>query len=142
MSQLYGLFAGLFVCASTWGAMTYLSTDIGWLVGVFLLVFFVTTTIYINGDEVQERQKSLLKSVTDMEIIVHQRLKMIERKIAGIEHVLTVRAPHRASTTDASHTLDSMIHMIDHILTDTQDNPQPTRTAHGVQCDDTKQLIP
>jgi hypothetical protein len=116
MSQLYGLLAGLFVCVSTWGAMTYISEQVGWLIGVFLLIFFTVTTVYINGDEVNERQKNVSKSLSDMEIILFQKLKMIERKIDVLEEKLGKEPA--VDTRSEVQELDDMIGMVDHILTD------------------------
>ena len=132
MSQLYGLLAGFFVCASTWGGITYLSADIGWLVGVFLLVFFTTTTIYLNGDEVHERQKSLSKSLTDMEVIFLQQLKMIERKIDVVEQKCALQPSYRAEGPDASQALEAVIRMVERILSDDCDDPQEADAAPQV----------
>lgn len=115
MSQLYGLLAGLFVCVSTWGAMTYVSVQVGWLVGVFLLIFFTVTTVYINGDEVNERQKNVIKALSDMEIIFFQKLKMIERKIDYLEEK-SGNGP-AADTGSEMQELDDIIGMVDQILT-------------------------
>ena len=115
MSQLYGLLAGIFVCASTWGAMTYVSEQVGWLRGVFLLMFFTVTTVYINGDEVNERQKHVSKSLSDMEIILFQKLKMIEQKIDYLEQKLG-NEPAAGARSEVQE-LDDIIGMVDQILT-------------------------
>jgi hypothetical protein len=116
MSQLYGLLAGLFVCASMWGAMTYISDQVGLLVGVFLVIFFTVTTIYINGDEVNERQKGIVRSIADMEIIFAHKLKMIERKIDYLEDHATKKSFSTAGAASNSKELDDMIGMIEQIL--------------------------
>jgi hypothetical protein len=116
VSQLYGLLAGLFVCLPTWAAVTYMSTQIGLLIGLFLVTFFVVTTIYVNGDEMTERHKTLTKSFTDMEIIFFDQLKLLEAKIDTV-HEATPALPSRTSPlAESSDDLDKMIDMIERIL--------------------------
>jgi hypothetical protein len=128
MSQFYGLLAGLFVCASTWGAMTYISEQVGWLTGVFLLVFFTVTTVYINGDEVNERQKSVVRSLADMEIIFFEKLKMIERKIDYLEEKLTAGQSTPLKSAPHVQELDDMIGMVEQILEDRNNQERGTTT--------------
>lgn len=116
MSQLYGLFAGIFVCLPTWAALTYASTQVGLLVGLFLVTFFVVTTVYVNGDEMTERHKTLSRSLSDMEIIFFDQLKLLEAKIEAVQES-TPAAGSGAFGFDApSGDLDKMIDMVEHIL--------------------------
>jgi hypothetical protein len=121
MSQLYGLLAGVFVCVSSWGAMTYISEQVGWLIGVFLLMFFTVTTVYINGDEVNERQKNVSKSLSDMEIILFQKLKMIEQKIDYLEEKFGNEPA--ADTRSEVQGLDDIIGMVNQILANQTESP-------------------
>jgi hypothetical protein len=116
MSHLYGFLAGLFVCASVWGAMTYISDQAGLLVGVFLVIFITVTTVYIHGDEVNEHQKGIIRSLTDMEIIFFDKLKMIERKIDYLEDHVTKTSLPTAQSASNSKEIDDMIGMIEQIL--------------------------
>ena len=116
MSQLYGLFAGIFVCLPTWAALTYASTQVGLLVGLFLVTFFVVTTVYVNGDEMTERHKTLSRSLSDMEIIFFDQLKLLEAKIEAVQES-TPPASSGAFVFDApSGDLDKMIDMVERIL--------------------------
>jgi len=116
VSQLYGLFAGLFVCLPTWAAVTYVSTQIGLLIGLFLVTFFVVTTIYVNGDEMTERHKTLTKSLTDMEIIFFDQLKLLEAKIDIVHEAAPASQSRTSPLAESSGDLDKMIDMIEHIL--------------------------
>jgi hypothetical protein len=69
MSLFYGLAAGLFVSGSTWAAMTYISHIAGICLGLFLLTFFVVSTVYLTGDDLVERQRTLLKALTNTEVV-------------------------------------------------------------------------
>jgi hypothetical protein len=130
MSQLYGLLAGLFVCASSWGVMTYVSQEVGWLVSLFLLMFFTVTTVYINGDEMHVRQKNLIKSFTDMEANLCEKLKYIEQKIDSLERKGVDGDADKPEAAAHPQELDSMIHMLEQILeeggeSDAPNEPQP-----------------
>lgn len=116
MSQLYGLFAGLFVCLPTWAAVTYLSTQTGLLIGLFLVTFFVVTTIYVNGDEMAERHKTLTKSLTDMEIIFFDQLKLLEAKIDTVHEATPTSQRRTSPLAESSGDLDKMLDMIERIL--------------------------
>lgn len=116
MSQLYGLFAGLFVCLPTWAAVTYVSAQTGLLIGLFLVTFFVVTTIYVNGDEMTERHKTLAKSLTDMEIIFFDQLKLLEAKIDIIHEATPALQSRHSPLAESSDDLDKMIDMIERIL--------------------------
>lgn len=140
MSQLYGMLAGLFVCASTWGAMTYVSQEIGWLVGLFLLMFFTVTTIYINGDEMNERQKNVVKSLTSMEILFFERLKHIERKIDTLEAQAQGSPTHKPDAPRHQHELDTMINMVEQILVDAQTRHQDTGDNVAIEARDPDRL--
>jgi hypothetical protein len=116
VSQLYGLLAGLFVCLPTWAAVTYVSTQIGLLIGLFLVTFFVVTTIYVNGDEMTERHKTLTKSLTDMEIIFFDQLKLLEAKIDTVYEATPASQSRTSPHAESSGDLDKMIDMIERIL--------------------------
>jgi cell division protein FtsL len=110
MSQLYGVVAGLLVCLSSWAATTYISMLAGVLVGLFLLTFFTVSAIYLSGDELIERQKAATKALTDMEVIVFERLKDLDRKVSRLE-----------TAANGSHSrveeLETLLAMVDEILT-------------------------
>jgi hypothetical protein len=125
VSQLYGLFAGIFVCLPTWAALTYASTQVGLLVGLFLVTFFIVTTVYVNGDEMTERHKTLSRSLSDMEIIFFDQLKLLESKIEAVQES-TPPVRHNAFGFDApSGDLDKMIDMVERILNEHE------REGHG-----------
>jgi hypothetical protein len=128
MSQLYGLLAGLFVCASSWGVMTYVSQEVGWLVGLFLLVFFTITTVYINGDEMQVRQKNLIKSFIDMEANLCKQLKYIEQRIDFPERKGVDGDAGKPEAAAHQQELDSMIHMVEQILEEARRSDDSTDT--------------
>lgn len=118
MSQLYGLFAGLFVCLPTWAAMTYVSAQVGLLVGLFLMTFFVVATVYVNGDEMSECYKKLTKTFTDMEIIFFDKLKTLESKIETSRDDVKPTDSETLRLEAAAGNLDKMINMVEHILND------------------------
>jgi hypothetical protein len=96
--------------------LTYASTQVGLLVGLFLITFFVVTTVYVNGDEMTERHKTLSRSLSDMEIIFFDQLKLLEAKIETVQES-TPPAGSGAFVFDApSGDLDKMINMVERIL--------------------------
>jgi hypothetical protein len=74
------------------------------------------TTVYVNGDEMTERHKTLIKSLTDMEIIFFDRLKFLEAKIDTMHEVASVSSRAGASFAEDAGDLDKMIDMVEHIL--------------------------
>ncbi len=114
MSQFYGLLAGLFVAGATWGISTYVSAQSGWLAGLFLVVFFTVTTIYIQGDEVNDRQRSVLNTLSGMEVAILERLKTLDETLKSLQ------SPSRPEVTGAirQSDLDGMIGLVQDILRD------------------------
>jgi hypothetical protein len=115
MSLFYGLAAGLFVSASTWAAMTYVSQLAGICLGFFLLTFFVVSAVYLTGDDLIERQKMLLKALTNTEVVFFERLRDLDSKVNSL------MAPSRAgrsARSEAEHaqTLDTLLTSLDGIL--------------------------
>lgn len=125
MSQLYGFFAGLVGCASTWGAMAVLSHEVGWLVGIFLLVFLTVTTVYSNSEEIQERQDRASKALRDMETIFSGKLRQIERQIEGLEEEGGAHRKAVSESPPSPQEWDAMLHLLEHILhtSDTEHDP-------------------
>ena len=115
MSLFYGLAAGLFVSASTWAAMTYVSQMGGICLGFFLLTFFVVSAVYLTGDDLIERQKMLLKTLTNTEVVFFERLRDIDAKVNSL-----VPSPPagRPPEPEAEHgqTLDTLLVSLDDIL--------------------------
>jgi hypothetical protein len=130
MSLFYGLAAGLFVSMSTWAAMTYVSQLAGICLGFFLLTFFVVSAVYLTGDDLIERQKMLLKALTNTEVVFFERLRDIDYKVNSLV------APSRASRSagsEAEHaqTLDTLLTSLDGILTVANTAPVSPEEAAG-----------
>jgi hypothetical protein len=115
MSLFYGLAAGLFVSASTWAAMIYVSQLAGICLGFFLLTFFVVSAIYLTGDDLIERQKLLLKALTNTEVVFFERLRDIDYKVNSL--VAPSPAGHPAkSEVEHAQTLDTLLTSLDDII--------------------------
>jgi hypothetical protein len=115
MSLFYGLAAGLFVSASTWVAMTYVSQLAGICLGFFLLTFFVVSAVYLTGDDLIERQKVLLKALTNTEVVFFERLRDIDDKV---NRLVAPPPPGHPAGPEAEHaqTLDTLLTSLDDIL--------------------------
>jgi hypothetical protein len=128
MSLFYGLAAGLFVSGSTWAAMTYISHIAGICLGLFLLTFFVVSTVYLTGDDLVERQRTLLKALTNTEVVFFERLKDLDGKMNKLAAPAQGR---RASepVPDQVQALDTLLTTLDGILSasDTSSSPQALR---------------
>jgi hypothetical protein len=116
MSLFYGLAAGLFVSASTWAAMTYVSQLAGICLGFFLLTFFVVSAVYLTGDDLIERQKMLLKTLTNTEVVFFERLRDIDFKVNSL---MASMRTSRSAESEAEHaqTLNTLLTSLDDILT-------------------------
>jgi hypothetical protein len=132
MALFYGLAAGLFVSASTWAAMTYISHLAGICRGLFLLTFFVVSAVYLTGDDLVERQRTLLKALTNAEVVFFERLKDLDYKMNRLAAPTQGR---RAAEPGSDHvqTLDTLLTTLDGILsaTDTSSSPQAIRQEWG-----------
>jgi hypothetical protein len=115
MSLFYGLAAGLFVSASTWAAMTYISQMVGICLGFFLLTFFAVSTIYVTGDELMDRQKALLKALTSTEMLMLERLKDIDARLSRVALTPTGTAA-TPGTIDAMSRVEALLTLLDAIL--------------------------
>jgi predicted PurR-regulated permease PerM len=128
MSLFYGLAAGLFVSVSTWAAMTYISHMAGICLGLFLVTFFVVSAVYLTGDDLVERQRTLLKALTNTEVVFFERLKDLDNKMNRLAALAQGR---RASEPVSDHVqaLDTLLITLDGILsaTDTSSAPQAIR---------------
>jgi hypothetical protein len=124
MSLFYGLAAGLFVSASTWAAMTYISQMVGICLGFFLLTFFAVSTIYVTGDEFMDRQKTLLKAMTSTEMMVLERLKDIDARVSRAVAAPTATAA-TPETVDPLPRFEALLALLDTIL-QPADVPSPT----------------
>ena len=130
MSLFYGLAAGLFVSVSSWAAMTYISHMAGVCLGLFLLTFFVVSAVYLTGDDLVERQRTLLKALTNTEVVFFERLKDLDYKMNRL--VAPVQERHTAEpVSEHIQTLDTLLTTLDGILstTDTSSSPQAMRQA-------------
>ena len=130
MSLFYGLAAGLFVSASTWAAMTYVSQLAGICLGFFLLTFFVVSAVYLTGDDLIERQKMLLKALTNTEVVFFERLRDIDYKINKLVASLPAGRP---VGPEASHAqaLDTLLTSLDDILSVADTSAVSTEDATG-----------
>jgi hypothetical protein len=115
MSLFYGLAAGLFVSASTWAAMTYISQMVGICLGFFLLTFFAVSTIYVTGDELMDRQKTLLKAVTSTEMLMLERLKDIDARVSRAA-IAPTGTPALSETIDAMPRFEALLTLLDAVL--------------------------
>ena len=130
MSIFYGVAAGLFVSGATWTAMTYISQLVGICVGFFLLTFFVVSAVYLTGDDLADRQKTLLKMLTRTEGLVLEQLKDIDHKVS---RAATSRAAGASTTDPAAHLqrLEALLTLLDNIWQSTDIAPptSPDNTA-------------
>ena len=135
MSLFYGLAAGLFVSASTWAAMTYVSHLAGLCLGLFLLTFFVVSAVYLTGDDLIERQKMLLKALTNTEVVFFERLKDIDYKVNRLVASLPAG---RSAGPEASHAqaLDTLLTSLDGILSVADTSAVSTDDATGSEAVD------
>jgi hypothetical protein len=121
MSLFYGFAAGLSVGGLTWAAMTYISQLAGICLGLFLLTFFVVSAVYLTGDDLVERQKTLLKALTNTEVVFFDRLKDIDSKVNRLAVATPVGRMTEATTAHAQ-TLDTLLTTLDDLLV-TPDRP-------------------
>jgi hypothetical protein len=130
MSLFYGVAAGLFVSGATWAATTYISQLVGICLGFFLLTFLVISAVYLTGDDLMDRQKTLLKTLTRMEGLVLERLKDIDYKVS---RVATSRAVGTSTTDTAAplQRLEALLTLLDNIRQPTDVSPPtlPDNTA-------------
>ncbi len=116
MTLLYGLIAGLLVCFPTLAVMTYVSDVAGFLVGLFLLTFFVTTSIYVSEDEVTERLQRITKAIADPEMGLRAKLDALQRQLETHDgQVCPTPSIAYESDTDVER-LEHVIGMLDQIL--------------------------
>jgi hypothetical protein len=109
MSLFYGLAAGLFVSASTWAAMTYISQVVGVCLGFFLLTFFAVSAIYVTGDELMDWQKTILKALTSSE-----RRRDIDYQVSRPATAHT--APSPPDSADHVPRLEALLTLLDSLL--------------------------
>jgi hypothetical protein len=95
--------------------MTYVSQLAGICLGLFLLTFFVVSAVYLTGDDLIERQKMLLKALTNTEVVFFERLKDIDYKV---NRLVTSLPTGRPAGPEASHAqaLDTLLTSLDDIL--------------------------
>ena len=116
MTLLYGLIAGLLVCFPTLAVMTYVSDVAGFLVGLFLLTFFVTTSIYVSEDEVTERLQRITKAIADLEMGLRAKIDALQRQLETHDsQVCPTPSVAYESDTDVER-LEHVIGMLDQIL--------------------------
>jgi hypothetical protein len=115
MSLFYGLAAGLFVSGSTWVAIIYVSEMAGICLGMFLLTFFVISAVYLTGDDLSERQKTLLKALTNTEVVFFERLKDVDYKVNRLTALVQAERPP-APPPAQMQTLDTLLTTLDDIL--------------------------
>ena len=130
MSLFYGLAAGLFVSASTWAAMTYVSQLAGICLGLFLLTFFVVSAVYLTGDDLIERQKMLLKALTNTEVVFFERLRDIDYKINRLVASLPADRPVGPEARHAQ-ALDTLLPSLGDILSVAGTSAVSTEDATG-----------
>jgi hypothetical protein len=124
MSLFYGLAAGLFVSGSTWVAIIYVSEMAGICLGMFLLTFFVISAVYLTGDDVSERQKTLLKALTNTEVVFFERLKDVDYKVNRLMALAQAERP--AAPPAQMQTLDTLLTTLDDILASDTSATLPT----------------
>lgn len=139
MSLFYGFAAGLFVSGSTWAAITYISHLAGICLGLFLLTFFVVSAVYLTGDDLIDRQKTLLKALTNTEVVFFERLKDIESRVNRLATSASLGRVPEAATSQVQ-TLETLLTRLDDLLA-TPDMPSlPTgampETSPSVHRDD------
>ncbi|GIX49519.1 MAG: hypothetical protein KatS3mg131_3730 [Candidatus Tectimicrobiota bacterium] len=116
MTLLYGFVAGLLVCVPTLATMAYVSDVAGFLVGLFLLTFFVTTSIYVSEDNVVARLQQVLKAVTDLEAGLTTRLNRLQKRLEAFE-MPSPQVTNTAFRPDGEEArLEAAIRMIEQIL--------------------------
>jgi hypothetical protein len=130
MSLFYGLAAGLFVSASAWAAMVYVSQPAGICLGFFLLTFFVVSAVYLTGDDLIERQKMLLKALTNTEVVFFERLRDIDYKVNSLVAPPAAGHPTKAEV-EYAQTLDTLLTSLDDIIAVANTASSPDEAAGG-----------
>ncbi len=123
MSQLYGIGAGLCVCLPTWIATRYISEQVGLLVGLFLVTFFVVSTLATHSDERMEQHQILTKAVTGMQVHVVAICKALEGRTEAWQETVTPADGMAGRSAYTAEDLDKMIGMVAGILDDDASRP-------------------
>ena len=111
--------------------------------GLFLLTFFVVSAVYLTGDDLIERQKMLLKALTNTEVVFFERLRDIDYKI----NRLVASLPAGRSVGPETHhaqALDTLLTSLNDILSVADPLPSPPRMpeASGHSSNDLAVALP
>ncbi len=134
-SQLYGIGAGLCVCLPTWVAMRYISEQVGLLVGLFLVTFFVVSILSTDSDERTEHHQTLAKAVTGMQVHVVAICKALEKRMEAWQETVTPMDSMVGRRAYAAEDLDKMIGMVEGILDDDASRPNLFGGSGQIRCE-------